>query len=382
MIASITMVSPTDSPPAVDALVALADRCVQCGLCLPHCPTYRLDRRESESPRGRIALAKALANEAVPADPSTDLPLDHCLACRRCEPVCPAGVQYGELIVETRYRQRQRRRPVWRLRVVEWLAARPRILTRLLGLYRLAAPVLPRGGRPLPPPHPQPPPTLAKSGPVAVFLGCVARGYERPVQAALQRLLAALDIALAAPPEQSCCGALHAHAGDAETASRLAAINRTAFARTRTVLTLASGCHEAVAESLPDGTEGIDALDYLHRHGGRLHFRRAGERVALHVPCTQHSVVGSDKALRALLARIPGLDIVELNGFGCCGAAGLHMLAEPERSARLRQPLLDTAHASAATTLLSANIGCRLHLAGHTNLRVIHPLEFLAEHLS
>src|SRR5471030_1897364 len=94
-----------------DPLLALADRCVQCGLCLPSCPTYRLDRSETESPRGRIALARAFADGTLQPNPVADAHLDHCLGCRRCEAVCPAGVQFGELLFETRHRQRERRRP-------------------------------------------------------------------------------------------------------------------------------------------------------------------------------------------------------------------------------------------------------------------------------
>ena len=120
--------------PASPGLVALTDQCVQCGLCLPACPTYRLDLIESQSPRGRIALARAWELATVPPTPAGDVHLDQCLGCRRCEVVCPAGVEYGTLLLHARTRQRARRRPGWRQRGLEWLAARPRTLVRLLGL--------------------------------------------------------------------------------------------------------------------------------------------------------------------------------------------------------------------------------------------------------
>src|SRR5579859_4592330 len=136
-------------PPVTDPLLALADRCVQCGLCLPTCPTYQLDRNEAESPRGRIALVRAFADGALAPEAVADAHLDHCLGCRRCEAVCPAGVQYGELLVEVRHRQRERRGTQLRQRAIEWLAARPALLDRLLGAYRALYPLL---QKPLPRP--------------------------------------------------------------------------------------------------------------------------------------------------------------------------------------------------------------------------------------
>jgi glycolate oxidase iron-sulfur subunit len=372
--------------PASTGLVALTDQCVQCGLCLPACPTYRLDLIESESPRGRIALARAWELATVPPTPAGDAHLDQCLGCRRCEVVCPAGVEYGALLLLARTRQRERRQPGWRQRGLEWLAARPRTLTRLLGLYRRLYRLLPSSLRPLPLPPPtqaappQPAGRPSVSGAAAsVFTGCVARAYEPVVRSALSRLCAAVGIEIQVPDHQTCCGALHAHAGDAVATARLAATNRTAFAGTGTVLTLASGCHESLTQALTGTAATMDAIDFLAARADGLRFRDSRERVALHLPCTQRNVVKSDVATRALLARVPGLEVIELDaGLGCCGAAGTQMLAAPGRADAFRQPLLEQFQASGASRLLSANIGCRLHFANGTPLPVQHPLEFLA----
>ena len=374
------------APRVDDRLVVLADQCVQCGLCLPACPTYLLERIEAESARGRIALARAWALELVPPTPAGDTHLDQCLGCRRCEAVCPAGVRFGPLLVETRARQRQRRGVGWRQHALEWLATRPRRMARLLALYRLAFPVLPAVLRLLPRPPAAVSGSPAITSPrVAIFVGCVAGPYEAGLRAALVRLCAASGIVVAAPPGQACCGTLHAHAGDTGAAARLAAHNRQAFAGCEQVLTLASGCHEAIAGALHDQAQVDDAAAFLAARAGRLRFRETRERVALHLPCTQRSVVRSEGALRALLARVPGLEVVELDadpsaqGLGCCGAAGTTMLTDPARAAAFRAPLLAQLQASGATRLLSANIGCRLHLAGGTPLPVQHPLEFLGQ---
>lgn len=372
------------SVPSADPLVALADRCVQCGLCLPACPTYRLDVLELESPRGRIALARGWALGVVAPDPAGEAHLDRCLGCRSCEAVCPAGVEYGALLVAARIRQRERRAPGVRQRLLEMAAARPRLMAMALGVYRTLYPVLPAAWRTVPrPPGARaggdPSGRRAPAGEVALFRGCVAGPYEAGLRAATVRLCAAVGVVLAEPAGQGCCGALHAHAGDVATAARLAARNRDAFTGTRQVLTLASGCHEAVATAMPDGTHAADAIAFLASRADRLAFRECRQRVALHVPCTQRNVVRSAAAMRALLARVPGLEVVELDaGLGCCGAAGTQMATDPARAALFRAPLLDQLAASGASRLLSANIGCRLHFANAAAVPVQHPIEFLA----
>ena len=377
--------SPTVAAPP-GGIVALADQCVQCGLCLPACPTYSLDRLEAESARGRIALARAWALDPGLPTPDGERHLDRCLGCRRCEAVCPAGVRYGPLLVSARAQQRDRRPPGWRQRALEALAARPALLAGLLALYRLAWPVLPARLRPLPRPEPRAsaPRPAGRVSRVALFSGCVARPYEAGLRAAVARLCAPLGFDVEVPRGQGCCGTLHAHAGDAARATALADANRAAFAGYGQVLTLASGCHEAVAGTLGDG-QVEDASTFLARQPDRLRFRATRERVALHLPCTQQTLARSGGATRSLLARVPGLDVVVLDaGHGCCGAAGTHMANDPARADAFRAPLLAQLAGSGATRLLSANIGCRLHLANGLAVEgrrvpVQHPVEFLAD---
>lgn len=373
-------------PATPDPLVALADRCVQCGLCLPACPTYATSRIEAESPRGRIALARAWALDLVEPTATGDAHLDQCLGCRSCEAVCPAGVEYGALLVQARERQRERRPAGLRRRAIETLVARPRLLHALIHIYDGLRPVLPAGLRLLPRLPRRRPKSVLPDKPrarAAVFVGCVAGAYEAGMRDALARCCAALGVEVVAPAGQGCCGSLHAHGGNTAAADRLAQANRAAFAGADVVLTLASGCHESVARALPGTTQTIDALDFLARHVARqpdaLRWRRCDERVAVHLPCTQRNVVRSVPALRTLLAAVPGLQLVELDaGFGCCGAAGLQAIEDPPRAAEFRAPLLRQLADSGATRLLSANIGCRLHLAQGTTVTVQHPLEFLA----
>jgi glycolate oxidase iron-sulfur subunit len=356
---------------------------------------------EAESPRGRIALARACDSGSLKITEISDRHLTHCLGCRGCEAVCPAEVDYGAILSKTRAQQRERHPPGWRQRAAERLAVDAKLRSAVFTLYRWLWPALPTKLRPLPRPPQNLPeraqlstsPSTVSASPstaprVAVFTGCFAQVYDVQARAALSKLLCAIGIEAVYPPQPPCCGALHAHAGDRSTALRLSNETRRAFAQAEIVLSLASGCHEALADSLgDDAAEGlfaerriVDALAFLARQADALRFAPRNERIALHLPCTQRNVVKSDDALRTLLARIPGLEVIELDaGFGCCGAAGTQMLTMPERAAQFRRPLLEQLAASGVTRVLSANIGCRLHLGNGTRLPMEHPLEYLAE---
>jgi len=369
----------TPAAPASDAqsLVTLADRCVQCGLCLPHCPTYQLDQSETESPRGRIAYIKATAGGLMAPTESGDRHLDHCLGCLRCEAVCPAGVEYDALLVGARGRQFERRTPPLKTRLAAGLLTKPSLLRALDPLARAAGvlPALPATARPTAVES-----TAPARGQVSLFVGCIARSYEQGSRHALSRLLTAIGFTARTPAGQTCCGTAAAHLGDRQTAADLAARNRAAFG-TEPVLSLATGCQQILAQGLSGQAPVFDAIEFLEREGADLAFRPVRRKVALHLPCTQR-VAKSDAALRRLLARIPELDLVELPDTGCCGAAGLHMVNEPERAGRFRAPLIEALQASGASELLSANVGCRLHLANGTKIPVRHPIDFLAEHLA
>jgi glycolate oxidase iron-sulfur subunit len=359
----------------------LAQQCVKCGLCLPHCPTYAITQNEAESPRGRIALMASMAqnpdlygSERLPS-------LDNCLACRRCESACPAHVSYDELLIGSRAALN----PAlpWRARTVLWLMAHKPWLNRLLALYRFTYTGLPQQLKILPKPGncvasnnaPRP----AAPGRSAVFTGCVADIYEHNTRLALLKLLHAAGESAETPEPQSCCGQAALHAGDGVVAQRLAERNHAAFAGYERLLVLASGCFSALQQSA--GIPVIDAAVYLQQRGDALRFKSAqGIHIALHTPCSAN-FLGQHAAMLALLRKIPDLHISVLADQGCCGAAGLHQIVQPERARLLASPTTQTAHASGAALLLSQNIGCRLHLANGLRIPVLHPIEFMAQFL-
>lgn len=394
--------SPMRTPAA--RIAELADQCVQCGLCLPVCPTYALDRSEAESPRGRIAIASALARGL--ADPTAELRehLDHCLGCLNCETVCPANVQYAELLTGTRALLGP---PPGRPRLLLGLLKRPSLLRALRQVGRWIA--LPRWktalARWLPQRSPwraallilpaampasrvkvSPPPTDAQPR-VALFPGCVASVDDAAAQQAATTLLQAAGFHVSVLPA-FCCGALDLHGGAADASEQLALQVRRAWAASGAsrLLSVTPGCLGTLRRALPEVSV-LDPLELLGEHAAVLRFRPLAQRVALHLPCTQINVARTGDALLTLLRRVPGLDVVTLpRPPYCCGAAGSHLLEFPERAAQLRDATLQKLAALEPQQLLSSNIGCRLHLdAGMTQggprWPSRHPLTLLAEQL-
>lgn len=393
-----------------EQILTEADRCVKCGLCLPHCPTYRLNRDEGDSPRGRIALAQALAGGAVDS-PRLHRHLDLCLNCRACESACPSGVRYGALIDGVRGLQRQHRRGIaaWLLDLIAHLPYRRGSTTLLRvyqrsgmqGLTRLSpSKRIRRLGNLLPTLAPTPSwreiyrPNGKTLGRVGLFTGCVGRITDRPALDASIRVLNQLGLEVVVPRDQVCCGALHLHNGAPGPARTLAAANRKAFgaAGVDKIVYLASGCgaqlidYETLGGALrPDA---VDISRYLNEFPGlgELELSPLGRKILVHTPCTQrHTIRQPDQAI-PLLRRIPGIDLQTLPDKGCCGAAGSYLLSQPAMADQLRRETLEAAEFGGVDMLMTSNTGCALHLAAGLRQRgspveVLHPVELIARQL-
>jgi glycolate oxidase iron-sulfur subunit len=383
-------------------IVELADQCVQCGLCLPVCPTYQMDRNEAESPRGRIAIAAALARGEVEPTAALRLHLDHCLGCLDCEKVCPAHVQYDELLIETRAllgpsTRRPRlllkllQRPAW-MRALRrlghalamdrwkgWLARRlPRDSTTRAALLTLptgavAAPMATETGG-----------ARSETPTLALFPGCVASVEDAEAQAAAVVLLRAAGFQVRVLPA-FCCGAMDLHGGEAQAAEKAAQRVREAWQSSGAseLVSVTPGCLGSLRRALP-GVPVADPFELLAARADMLRFRPLARRIALHLPCTQVNVARSESAMLSLLRQVPLLDVQPLpRPPYCCGAAGSHMLEFPARAAELRDGTLRQVALLEPQSLASSNIGCRLHLAAGADGQwpTQHPLTLLAQQL-
>ena len=376
--------------------------CVACGLCLPHCPTYRLTGEESASPRGRIAAMRAVADGVGEVDATFGSFMDLCLVCRACEDVCPSHVAFGRMMERARVQIEPDRTRMQRLG--RWLGldvALPhkKLLWLAALLQPVARPFLPRRVRaitPRPtslfrrlPATTEPPAGTEVRGTVGVLSGCVQDRWFRDVNEATIRVLIRNGWRVTVPKAQVCCGALQAHNGRLDTARRLARRNADAFAGVDHVIVNAAGCgaHMKEAGDLVEGA-GIpvrDLMEFLFDEG-LTDEPTAGagvDRVAYHDACHALRAQAIHEQPRDLLRRIPGIEVVEIeHGDRCCGAAGLYNVTEPEMAGRLRREKSEAIAATGATVIASANPGCTMQLrAGLAELdvdaEVVHPVQLL-----
>ena len=244
-------------------------KCVACGLCLPHCPTFRLTGRETASPRGRIAAMRAVEEGHAVVDASFTTMMDECLACRACEAACPSGVPFGRMIEAARAQAEPTRavttRGVKRLGLAGVLPHRHLVMAAgwLLGVVRALrldrlAPAAQRAS--IPPVSLrellEPIPRSLGSGPTAkVLSGCVMDVAFRPTQRATMRAVAAAGFRAERTPSGACCGALAMHYGQPEAAKRMARERVAELEGAEMIVVNASGCSahlKAYGELLAD----------------------------------------------------------------------------------------------------------------------------------
>ena len=397
--------------------------CVACGMCLPHCPTYRVTGEESASPRGRIALMRDVV-ERGEADAAFVEFMDACIQCRGCETACPAGVHYGHMMEvtrealasQTRYQPRLRRTAYRVLGMPRLLAAGSRLLAlaqrlgllqlvKLLGRSRAAARGFGRIGAlrslatavdalPTVPLHQRP--LKASGDDVWLFTGCVMDAWMRDTHRAAQAVIEATGAGVALPPAgAACCGALHIHAGLRTDARRLAQRVIAAMPGEAPILVDSAGCGAAMKEyghllGTPEARQFAARVFDVHEWlASRIDKLPAGPkrpqdangttRVAVQDPCHLRHVQQAHMPVRTVLGRY--VEIAELDDDGlCCGAGGAYSQQHPDIAAAVRQRKVAAIGRTGAAEVASANPGCTLHLRA-AGLVVRHPLEIVAEFL-
>jgi glycolate oxidase iron-sulfur subunit len=411
-------IKPDSQGPLTAPMIHAVEACVHCGFCLAACPTYQELGQEMDSPRGRIVLMKQVLEGTLTWE-SAQPHVDRCLGCLACEPACPSGVSYRDLISPFRSIAKSRTKPGVVRRIRQFLAAqtipypsRFRWAALAGRLGKRVRPLVPGFLRPmidlvpgsLPPREAWPdvvPARGARRARVALLTGCAQQVLAPDITTATMEVLTREGIEVVVPRSQGCCGGLAWHTGDRTGAQAFARRNLNAFpADVDAILTTAAGCGSAMHEYplILRGTADqdraelfrkhvTDASSFLARLGLRTRPPDSGrrQRIAYHDACHLANAQNVRDEPRALLASIPGVELVELAAAHlCCGSAGTYNLDQPEIAASLGEQKARAVIATGADLVATGNIGCLTQLQAHLQrlgspIRVRHTLQVLRD---
>lgn len=385
--------------------------CVHCGFCLNACPTYLETGLETESPRGRIALMRAICEGRLDINDTVTPHWELCLQCRACEIACPSNVRYGRMMEATRAAMEPKTKRPWHVRVARkagfhWLLPHPRSLRLVAtairvyqqsGLRKLARgsglmklvpgnseyldDYLPRLERPFFSANGQrrTPATGVTKARVALLSGCVMPIMHGPTMEATMRVLARNGVEVIVPESQACCGALNLHAGERESARAMARRNIDAFldAGVDAIVVASAGCgstmkeyHDLLAHD-PAYREKAEKVSEMTKdiHEYLVDVAFEPPKASLDITVTYQDACHLAHAQRItdpprrILQSIPGLKLVEMEESSvCCGAGGTYSITEQEMSAYLKQRKVRNAQATGASVVTSGNPGCVLQM--------------------
>ena len=397
-------------------IINAADQCVMCGLCLPHCPTYQLAKNESESPRGRIALVRALYEGQLSASENINSHLDHCLTCMSCERACPANVDYEKIIDAGRAATRKQQSFFKRFQQSFLLLALQNIILRkilkvciavsqTLGLTRLLSNIrlinlLPERGIHHANISDSNRKNVNNKIKVAIINSCVGDLVSDQTFSSVNLILSKLDCNVIPQAQAYCCGALHQHTGDLKTAKILRKRFLNSFNNQKLdyLISLTTGCGaqikrypELESTELAHETANklMDVNEFILQQiiNNKLEFRALNKKVFLHNPCSQPQVTKEKKTIEQLLELIPEIEVIAFEDeHTCCGAGGVNTLFQEKLAQQLIKNKILELKNNSATFLVSSNIGCALHFQAqlkleNINIKVCHPITLLAQQM-
>lgn len=414
---------------------SVVQQCMHCGMCLPTCPTYDATKLERNSPRGRIALMRAIADDRLPSSREFADEMYFCLGCLACMTACPAGVNYAELfehargeaersgVLDTpkrglirqftlRWLFMEQRRLQWAGRLIRaWQSLGLQDFVRRSGILKL----LPKRLRELEAMTPSVEPEFSEQlipaimparserrYRVALLTGCAQDLIFSRVNRDTAEVLAANGCEVVTPRGQGCCGSLHAHNGDLDSARELARrlINQIPPGQFDAIITNAAGCGSHLkhyGSLLKDDSKYLAAANDWDRKLKDIHEwlietgirppggKHPSQTITYHEAC--HLCHGQKITAqpRALLKSIPNIELRELpESTWCCGSAGIYNIVQPEMAGQLLDRKMKHVESTGAAIVATGNPGCLLHMANGVRksgleIRMVHPITLLAE---
>ncbi|MGE5443314.1 MAG: (Fe-S)-binding protein [Ignavibacteriales bacterium] len=398
-------------------------KCIHCGICLPECPTYRVTKLETESPRGRIHLSRAVAEGRIEPNERFEEHIYLCLGCRACESVCPSGVKFGKILESAREIIGPTGSPLSRfftniaLKRLLPFPARLSIFARILRLYQksllknLLHKLLPDSfiqAESLLPDIPEKffspmeetlLPVSEKRFRVGFISGCVMSILFGDVNEATVRVLRRNGCEVVVPKNQSCCGALNVHNGETRVAKEMAKRNIDAFLdkNLNAIIVNSAGCGAMLkeyGEFLRDDPRYSEKAEIFSRKVKDIseflseipldqNSRRLNLRVTYQDPC--HLAHGQKiiNQPRDLIRSIPGVELVEMESPNrCCGSAGIYNITHPEMSQRILDEKIENIKKAGADAIIAPNPGCMIQIKSgikkhNLEMEVLHIVELI-----
>ena len=380
--------------------------CVHCGFCTATCPTYQLLSDELDGPRGRIYLIKQVL-EGNEISRKTQTHLDRCLTCRSCETTCPSGVRYGRLIEIGRsiVDQQVSRNLLERFQrsVLRKILPYPQRFGLLYKSALLLRPLLPASlKRKLPLPLSSAnTATVNKQRKMLVLKGCVQSVVTPQTNQAATRILEKLNIQLISADGAGCCGAVSHHLSAVDEGLDFMRRNIDAWwpsieQGAEAIVMTASGCGAVVKdyaellkhdEHYADKARKVSELardisEILHDENlSAVKTNKSSVKVAFHSPCTLQHGQKINGVVEQILGNA-GFTLTEVqDSHLCCGSAGTYSILQPTLSQQLLNNKLASLQSEQADIIVTANIGCQMHMASKAEIPVKHWLELLNEHI-
>lgn len=404
------------------------DQCVKCGACRAHCPVFGAEKHEGRVARGKVALAGALLDDEIDLQPKVLEDMSQCLLCASCWDQCPNKVPTAEIVAAARRRIAEKKGLSTFGLGVTTVLGHPKLMDVLARTGGTLAPLLFRklpensglklrfpspyiaSDRTLPPLVSKPfrdrvaetIPGRSDAPTVVFFTGCGINYMYPEVGEALVEALALLGINLIIPKDQACCGLPAVSAGAEKTVGQLARQNLEALSRHHCdhILTACASCHgglgkvyaeiDADFKALSDKV--VDIFEFLVEQGlpqrlARLPRSAKPLRVTYHDPCHLRTE-GITRAPRQILAALPQVDFVEMEGAGsCCGLGGTYSVYHYDTSKKIGAGKAAAIAACDAEAVATACPGCMMQLQDALNhagqsQQVLHILDLLREALA